>query len=38
VKDIKTLSLSPRDMEFINQRHLTTDKVSATFGVAKFLL
>ena len=38
VKDIKTISLTPRDMEFINQRHLTTDKISACFQVPKFLL
>ena len=35
VKDIKTISLTPRDMEFINQRHLTTEKISAVFGVPK---
>lgn len=38
VKDIKTIALSPRDMEFINQRHLTTEKVSACFGVPKAML
>lgn len=38
VKDIKTISITPRDMEFINQRHLTTDKISAVFGVPKFLM
>jgi len=35
IKEIKTISLSPRDMEFINQRHLTTEKISAVFGVPK---
>lgn len=38
VKDIKTLSMTPRDMEFINQRNLTTEKVSAVFGVPKTIL
>lgn len=38
VKDIKTISLTPRDMEFINQRHLTTEKISAVFGVPKTIL
>lgn len=38
VKDIKTIALSPRDMEFINQRHLTTEKVSACFWVPKAML
>lgn len=38
VKDIKTIALSPRDMEFINQRHLTTEKISAVFGVPKAIL
>jgi phage portal protein BeeE len=30
--------LTPRDMEFINQRHLTTEKISAVFGVPKWIL
>lgn len=38
IRDIKTLSITPRDMEFINQRHLTTEKVSAVFGVPKLIL
>lgn len=38
VKDIKTLSITPRDMEFINQRHMTTEKISAVFGVPKWIL
>ena len=38
VKDIKVLSLTPRDMEFINQRQLTTEKISAVFGVPKTIL
>lgn len=35
VKDFKTISFTARDMEFINQRHLTTEKISAVFGVPK---
>lgn len=35
VKDIKILELTNKDMEFINQRKLTTDKVSALLGVPK---
>lgn len=38
IKDIKTLSMTPRDMEFINQRNLTTEKVSAVFWVPKTIL
>lgn len=38
VKDIKTIALTPRDMEFINQRHLTTEKISAVFWVPKWIL
>ena len=38
IKDIKTLSITPRDMEFINQRHLTTEKISACFWVPKSIL
>jgi HK97 family phage portal protein len=38
VKDFKTISFTARDMEFINQRHLTTEKVSAVFGVPKSIL
>jgi capsid portal protein len=38
VKDIKTLSVTPRDMEFINQRKLTTEKISAVFWVPKSIL
>ena len=38
VKDLKTISLTPRDMEFINQRHLTTEKISAVFWVPKSVL
>ena len=38
VKDFKTISFTARDMEFINQRHLTTEKISAVFGVPKWIL
>lgn len=38
VKDFKTISFTARDMEFINQRHLTTEKISAVFGVPKTIL
>ena len=38
VKDFKTISFSARDMEFINQRHLTTEKISAVFWVPKTML
>lgn len=38
VKEIKTISLTPRDMEFINQRKMTTEKISAVFGVPKSIL
>ena len=38
IKDIKTISITPRDMEFINQRKMTTEKVSAVLGVPKSIL
>jgi len=38
IQDIKTLSLTARDMETISQRKLTTEKISATFGVPKAML
>lgn len=38
IQDIKTLSLTARDMEAISQRKLTTEKISATFGVPKAML
>lgn len=38
IKDIKVLAMNNRDMEFINQRKLSTEKVSATFGVPKSIL
>lgn len=38
VSDIKTLSFSPRDMETVAQRRITTEKVAAAFGVPKSVL
>lgn len=38
IKDIKTISITPRDMEFLNQRKMTTEKISAVFGVPKSIL
>ena len=38
IKDIKTLALTNRDMEFMNQRLFTVQKVAATFGVPKSIL
>jgi len=38
IKDVKTLSLTNKDIEFISQRKLTTEKVSATFWVPKSIL
>lgn len=38
VKDYKVMSMSARDMEFINQKKLTTDKVASCFWVPKTIL
>lgn len=38
VKDVKPLSVTNKDLDFINQRKLTIDKVCAVFGTPKFLL
>ena len=38
IKDIKELNISSKDMEFIQMRWLTTDKISSTFQVPKKLL
>ena len=38
IKDVKNLMLSPRDMEYVNQKKLTTDKVASTFWVPKYIL
>ena len=37
-KDYKTISMTHKDMEFISQRKLTTDKVSSAFWVPKSIL
>lgn len=38
IKDIKPLSLSTKDLDWINQRKLTIDKICAAIGTPKFLL
>lgn len=38
VKDVKQLSISPKDMEHIKQRQLTTEKVCSAIGVPKVIL
>ena len=38
VKDIKPLSLNSRDIDFINQRKLTIEKISSVFGVPRSIL
>jgi len=38
VEDVKTLVMSHTDMDFLNQRKFTIDKVSSTFWVPKELL
>lgn len=38
IKDVKPIALSNRDMEFINQRKLTTEKVASTLEVPKSIL
>jgi phage portal protein BeeE len=38
IKDVKTLWLSNKDLEFINLRKLTTEKVCAVFWVPKSIL
>ena len=38
IKDVKPMAISHKDVEFINQRKLTTDKVCATLEVPKSLL
>jgi hypothetical protein len=38
IKDVKTIALTNKDIEFINLRKLTTEKVCATFGVPKNIL
>lgn len=38
VKEIKTLNISQKDMEFLGGRRFTTEKICAAYGVPKFLL
>jgi HK97 family phage portal protein len=38
VKEIKTIGLSPKDMEFISQRKFTTEKICSAYGVPKSIL
>lgn len=38
IKDIKQISLSQKDMEFINGRKFNTDKICSVYGVPKFML
>lgn len=38
IKDVKPIAITNKDMEFINQRKLTTEKVCATLEVPKSLL
>ena len=38
IKDIKILSISHKDMDFINQKKLTTEKISSAFWVPKTIL
>ena len=38
VEDVKTLVMSHTDMDFLNQRKFTVDKISATFNCPKELL
>lgn len=38
VKEVKTISINPKDMEFISQRKFTTEKVCSALGVPKAIL
>lgn len=38
VKEIKTLTVTQKDMEYLNGRRFSTEKICATMGVPKFLL
>lgn len=38
VKEIKVLSVSQKDMEFLQGRRFTTEKICSAYGVPKFLL
>lgn len=38
VKEVKTISMTNRDMEYLGGRRFTTEKICARFGVPKFVL
>lgn len=38
VKEIKQIGSSHKDMEFLNQRRFSTEKICAAYGVPKFML
>lgn len=38
VKEIKTFNISQKDMEFLQGRRFTTEKICAAYGVPKFML
>jgi len=38
VKDVKTLDISHKDMDFLNQRKFTTDKISSALWIPKELM
>lgn len=38
VKEIKTFNISQKDMEFLQGRRYTTEKICAAYGVPKFML
>lgn len=38
IKDIKTIDISHKDMDFINQRKFTTDKISSALWIPKELM
>lgn len=38
VKEVKTFNISQKDMEFLQGRRFTTEKICAAYGVPKFML
>ncbi len=38
VKEIKTLNISQKDMEFLQGRRFTTEKICSAYGMSKFML
>lgn len=38
IKEIKTLNISQKDMEFLNGRRFNTEKICSAYGVPKFFL